>query len=154
MKVAVESLELNQAETYRFYSGFRWVSVFEGDGEPCIEWVATKNRNGYGTLTVGGITRLAHRVSFMFRHGSIPKCLDHLCRNRACINPSHLEGVSQAENCKRGMGGKSQLLKTMCPSGHEYSGRNLIVYDGRRYCRECMRKHTKSWKLKTGVHKS
>lgn len=64
--------------------------------------------NGYGHLRVGGVTRGAHRVSFEHHSGPIPcgMFIDHLCRNRACINPAHLEAVPHRENCRRGMGTK------------------------------------------------
>lgn len=70
--------------------------------------------------------------------------IDHLCRNRACFNPRHLELVRQAENVRRGQSGKYQREKTHCPHGHEYTAENT-VYNKRRHrphlvnrlCRTC-----------------
>ena len=75
---------------------------------PCHLWQGTKTRDGYGIMTVAGRRDCAHRVAYRLRHGQIPegKCLDHLCRRPSCVNPEHLEPVTQAENCRRGLRAK------------------------------------------------
>jgi hypothetical protein len=70
----------------------------------CWHWQRSKDTYGYGHLWVDGRIQLAHRWSYMTNRGPIPEGLelDHLCRNRACINPDHLEPVSHAQNVRRG----------------------------------------------------
>jgi HNH endonuclease len=100
--------------------------------------------NGYGMITVGGVRWAAHRYSYTQLVGPIPEGLDldHLCRNRPCCNPAHLEPVTRSENLKRGNVGvwakEHNGKKTHCPSGHEYSGDNLYIHPrGSRCCRAC-----------------
>jgi hypothetical protein len=111
--------------------------------ETCWEWTAGKKPAGYGAFADGYTTVLAHRFAYELLVGPIPEGLhiDHLCRNRACVNPAHMEPVSTAENTRRGMaGGAYQLSVTHCPQGHSYDGDNTYVFpDGRRGCRSCMR---------------
>ena len=79
--------------------GERW-SVLESG---CWEWKLNKNWKGYGSCTVGGINRMAHRVVFESFRGTIPIGfeLDHICKNRGCVNPDHLRVVTKTENIRR-----------------------------------------------------
>lgn len=115
------------------------VSVSNG----CIEWMLTRDRDGYGMIKVGGKMRGAHRVAYEIHKREIPEGLqlDHLCRNRACINPEHLEPVTNRENQMRGRApGVLVHLSGRCAAGHEMTGSNVYVdHGGKRYCRECRR---------------
>lgn len=107
----------------------------------CWLWTGTINHKGYGHIYIDGSTRRAHRVSWELLVGPIEdgKHLDHLCRNRSCINPEHLEPVTNAVNAER----SERATKELCLRGHPLSGANLIVKSanskGRRQCRECKR---------------
>lgn len=107
---------------------------------------------GYGNfgMRVGSKhkTLLVHRYVYEELVGPIPtgKQLDHLCRVRCCVNPAHLEIVTNRENAIRGLGPtlarQRQVSKTHCPQGHEYSPENTIHRDSKkkgksRHCREC-----------------
>lgn len=108
----------------------------------CWDWTGAKNTNGYGRIQVDGKTAYAHRASYEHYVGPIPDGLhlDHLCRNRSCVNPAHLEPVTCRENIHRGQGNSS---KTHCPQGHPYSGWNLAIVNGRRICVTCRRERVR-----------
>lgn len=107
----------------------------------CIEWRGFINPKGYGRARLGGVKTTVHRVAFMVHVGPIPEGfeIDHLCRNRCCINPAHLEAVSHAENTLRSdnvVGVNAR--KTHCHRGHEFSPENTVRLSGnRRECRTC-----------------
>lgn len=111
----------------------------------CWEWTAAVQSNGYGRVWYNGKVQYAHRVMYERNVGTIKEGmdLDHLCRNRKCVNPDHLEQVTRSENLKRGETGENIAeplrKKTHCPKGHPYSGDNLRLYGGRRHCRACAR---------------
>lgn len=118
----------------------------------CWEWTATITRHGYGVFTflepsVGRVvTRMAHRLLYEELVGPIPLGLDldHLCRNRRCTNPDHLEPVTRAENLRRGVGGKLAGLRqarlACCANGHPFDEKNTgVSMRGWRFCRTCAR---------------
>ena len=112
---------------------------------PCHDWKGRITPQGYGELSAnkqnGGGNLRAHRVVWEALNGSIPEgmVLDHLCRNRSCVNPMHLESVTVKENNLRGEGvGAKNMKKTQCKSGHPFDESNTgWLGNGKRYCREC-----------------
>ena len=105
----------------------------------CWNWTGRKLPNGYGRIGERGYT---HRVVYEAIYGAIPAGLviDHLCRNRACFNPDHLEVVTQRENTHRGDSPTAKVtVSGKCRRGHDFSGDNLWVSaDGlTRHCRQC-----------------
>jgi hypothetical protein len=115
----------------------------------CWVWTLKLDRTGYGRTFFRRRLWLAHRVAYTLAKGDIPEglTLDHLCRNRACVNPDHLEAVSMRVNTQRGDGGKHFASKTHCPKGHPYSGQNLGVGPNGhvRYCKTCKREKSRAW---------
>ena len=109
---------------------------------PCWVWLKSRYANGYGQYSRrDGYRGLAHRAYYQIHVGPIPDgfVLDHLCRNRACVNPDHLEPVARGENTRRG----GNAAKTHCDHGHPLSGDNLYVDPrGRRQCKACRRQAT------------
>ena len=118
----------------------------------CIEWTGGRLPKGYGMFWSGTARVYAHRWAYEAEHGPIPDGLhiDHLCRNRRCVNVAHLEAVTSGENTRRGRAAESAkeraANRTHCPSGHEYSGENVVIRrNGKRYCRECRLAASRAW---------
>jgi hypothetical protein len=99
----------------------------------CWEWTRARASAGYGVMGFKGSVDCVHRVTYELLRGPIPAGLhiDHLCRNRPCCNPWHLEPVTREENNRRS-------TQTICRNGHPFSGDNVIWNrNGGRQCRAC-----------------
>lgn len=108
----------------------------------CWTWTGGGNGIGHGKIHTPNGRKYVHRLTYEAAYGPIPEGLeiDHLCRNRGCVRPDHLEAVTHEENVRRGDSGKWITAKTHCPQGHPYAGDNLRVDSlGRRLCVTCTR---------------
>ena len=106
----------------------------------CWTWTGARNSKGYGSVGVNGKSQLAHRVAYELLVGEIPAGLqiDHLCRNKACCNPAHLEPVTAKVNTRRAI---EAVSGGRCKRGHAVAGPNLVIFQRGeweyRACRMC-----------------
>lgn len=111
----------------------------------CWEFQGTVISSGYGCTAAGrkGKSVLVHRLAVIVRDGEIPDGMevDHLCRNRICCNPDHLEVVTAAENNRRGRVARGYVIGGRCGNGHELTEENVHRRRGRLACRTCDRGH-------------
>lgn len=108
----------------------------------CWLWLAVKSRRGYGRIFLNGRTVAAHRVSLLLAGRSVPsdRVVDHVCRNRACVNPDHLRMVTPRQSSLENNHGPvaRNAQKTHCKRGHSLTGANLVERKKpRRVCRIC-----------------
>lgn len=117
--------------------------------DTCLLWTACCSKYGYGSFKAGGKMVSAHRWSYEYHVGKIPDGLviDHLCRVRNCVNPDHLEVVTNRENVLRGLGVSAvNARKVKCNQGHSFNDKNTYVNPntGERKCRTCERRWHRS----------
>lgn len=127
----------------------RFLKKIRVSSSGCWEWQAGKDKAGYGRFCIGKRQIYLHRFIYEYYHGQIcpDLTIDHLCRNRSCVNPLHLEQVTKKENILRGIGITAQeSQQTHCKREHPLSGDNLYIDKrGSRICKSCNRNRVIEW---------
>jgi len=139
-----------------------WAKVDRRALNECWPWLGGLRGGGYGQFYIGKRTSApAHRVAYQLVKGEVPPDLvmDHLCRNRSCCNPDHLEPVTNRENVLRGISPAARnAAKTHCRLGHPLSGDNVKSWGNRdlRVCKACMaiKRPKKPWGYRPFVCKN
>lgn len=123
----------------------RWAAKMRVDEVTgCHVWIGAKRGRGYGQIKMGGKDCSPHRIAVVAATGqdiAAGLTVDHLCRNRACVNPAHLEVVTMRTNALRGISpAAANAIKTHCTNGHALVEGNLVLaaltYGGRQ-CMTC-----------------
>ena len=135
-----------------------WSKVDKNGPNGCWIWTDALSKSGYAYIRSGSRTfPVCHRLSYEKMVGPIPSgmVLDHLCNNKACVNPSHLQPTTPKENVLRAnsWSGRNHA-KQFCPRGHPLSGDNLSLGQlrrGRRVCRTCFNAWQRNHRQPTGV---
>jgi len=118
--------------------------------DSCWLWTGSCDKDGYGRFKINSRYVRAGRFAYQMAHGSIPDGaqLDHLCRNKPCVKPDHLEPVSNKVNQQRGLWG----MRSVCAQGHAYTPANTYFRpNGRRDCRACIRQRVRTYRQRAKV---
>lgn len=134
-----------------------WDKAKPDSATGCWLWTAAKNSPGYGQIYWEGRQVGAHRLAYEVLVGPITPGFhtDHLCRVHSCVNPAHLEAVTERENILRGEGTSARHARqTHCKYGHEFTEKNTLrLYGGRtRSCRTCNRRRSRESKERRASH--
>jgi hypothetical protein len=112
----------------------------------CWEFTGRINKKGYGRFSLNGKVTLAHTASYRIHKGVIKNgyTVDHLCRNRKCVNPDHLEAVPHRVNLERGNTSTAySKIRTHCKNGHLLNAQNIFLNEGKVKCKICNRNRNK-----------
>lgn len=149
-------LPINQKLLIRLFSKVKVSTENFYKGVACWEWQAYCNKDGYARLNIGSrripgsrYQAQAHRVFYeTFVEEVSPDLLcDHLCRNRRCVNPVHIEPVTSQENTLRGVGPTAvNAQKDFCDAGHPLTEENLYHFQGGRHCKICWQRRSREYK--------
>lgn len=117
--------------------------VFMVPESTCWFWTGYHDRDGYAMSSINDVPLAAYRMAYKLFVGELTKgmCLDHICRQRGCVNPKHMEEVTSKENTRRSPIAPAAInaQKTHCPRGHELTEGNIVTSMKGRNCLICNR---------------
>jgi hypothetical protein len=135
-----------------------WAKVDRRGDDECWPWLGVLHGGGYGRFFLGPVGQrevYAHRFSYELAVDAIPEGMqiDHLCRNTRCVNPAHMEVVTQQENLRRGTGASAlNAAKNECKNGHPFDLFNTYFdANGWRHCRACMKEREQKYRAKRAI---
>lgn len=131
-----------------------WSKVERRGAHECWPWLGSINEQGYGQVSINRITWRAHRLAVRLDGRKIPPAMvvDHICRNRSCVNPGHLRVVTPKENTLENSEHWSAkyAARDHCSKGHKYTPETSFVkqrgHRSYRVCRICQRGYTRRWR--------
>lgn len=132
-----------------------WNRVDKKSDNECWQWLGAVVGD-YGVVTYKGKLKKAHRVAYELHNGIEPvNVVDHLCRNRLCVNPKHLEDVTKKENVLRGESFSARFARrTECNYGHPFDDNNTVINkSGYRSCKTCRRMQSEKQRRSLGIPK-
>ena len=122
--------------------------VERDESSGCLNWRGYVRSDGYGSFWADGRKHVAHRWAYRTLVGEVAAelTIDHLCRNRRCVNTAHLEPVSRGENVLRGVGiAAMRARQTECSKGHPLDEENTYRWGSHRQCLTCRRANSRKW---------
>lgn len=130
--------------------------TFPEPNSGCHIWAGPTNLV-YGVMNISKKNRYVHRIAYELCKGPIPAGLviDHICKNTLCVNPQHLEAVTQYENVMRSSSPSSiSAHRSCCANGHDYTEESTYIYRGVRMCRICRAANCRNLKKRIAAAKT
>lgn len=152
---------LKPAPSADYLDKYFWPRVQKAGADACWPWTGKVNKTGYGHFSFNPtglltVSWMAHRLAYKTLGPGIPDglTLDHLCKNKRCCNPAHLEPVTSSENSSRATAASGQRpLRLVCKHGHPLTSENVRMNCGKRKCRKCVARRDREKRARIRLQK-